>query len=456
MLFSMILIQSALGSVSVFNPQSLKDQFPVGIASSLGNFGNPPYGTSIIGNLLYFEATKACNPIFETNPLLENQNVILMVDRGDCSFAIKVKHAQDWGAKSVIVVNNVANQNVDKIIMKDNGLGGNLFIPAFLISQEDGLIIKESLIVSEAISLVLNFEMPTLPGHVYLNLWMSSGNLPSLTFLQEFSSIGTQLTKKNSEFTPHYVAIKCLACEENNFEIEHDDCLGGGRYCAPDPDGPGPVSGRMVVQENLRQMCMFEQLENDSDYSRWFLFQKDFATTCISNKFNKECSIELMKDYNFDTEKVENCYKKSFIKGFEDSLGQNTALDLEFEIWKGNGLHFYPALIINGQLYRGDMENSAVLSGICSGYQIKYKPEFCFANSGSILEGFSKLAVFTILFIFFLAVFGILLIYRHFAKKKLERDINKQVNLAVSQYYALSDISYIKNKNRPPEADSFN
>ena len=54
--------------------------------------------------------------------------------------------------------------------MKDNGLGGNLFIPAFLISQEDGLIIKESLIVSEAISLVLNFEMPTLPGHVYLNL----------------------------------------------------------------------------------------------------------------------------------------------------------------------------------------------------------------------------------------------------------------------------------------------
>ena len=120
---------------------------------------------------------------------------------------------------------------------------------------------------------------------------MSYGNLPSLTFLQEFSSIGTQLTKKNSEFTPHYVAIKCLACEENNFEIEHDDCLGGGRYCATDPDGPGPVSGRMVVQENLRQMCMFEQLENDSDYSRWFLFQKDFATTCISNKFNKECSI---------------------------------------------------------------------------------------------------------------------------------------------------------------------
>ena len=54
--------------------------------------------------------------------------------------------------------------------MKDNGLGGNLFIPAFLISQEDGAKIKSSYKNYKDVTLVLNFEMPTSPGHVYLNL----------------------------------------------------------------------------------------------------------------------------------------------------------------------------------------------------------------------------------------------------------------------------------------------
>ena len=170
MFFLILALPLISATISVYSPQSLKDKFPQGIKGSLGNFGNPPYATSIVGHLWYPQPSKACEPLYSDNPYPENENVIIMVDRGDCSFVIKVKHAQDRGAKAVIVVNNVANQNVDKIIMKDNGLGGNLFIPAFLISQEDGTKIKSSYKNYKDVTLVLNFEMPTSPGHVYLNL----------------------------------------------------------------------------------------------------------------------------------------------------------------------------------------------------------------------------------------------------------------------------------------------
>ena len=31
-----------------------------------------------------------------------------------------------------------------------------------------------------------------------------------------------------------------------------------GKYCAEDPDGGGPVTGRDVVHESLRQLCIYE------------------------------------------------------------------------------------------------------------------------------------------------------------------------------------------------------
>ena len=39
--------------------------------------------------------------------------------------------------------------------------------------------------------------------------------------------------------------------------IIHPDCFSGGRYCAPDPDMAGPRSGKDIVEEDLRQMCIF-------------------------------------------------------------------------------------------------------------------------------------------------------------------------------------------------------
>ncbi len=54
----------------------------------------------------------------------------------------------------------------------------------------------------------------------------------------------------------HFVTNVCVFCRAVDFHTNSEDCTNGGRYCAPDPDFTGPLTGRDVVLENLKQMCL--------------------------------------------------------------------------------------------------------------------------------------------------------------------------------------------------------
>lgn len=53
---------------------------------------------------------------------------------------------------------------------------------------------------------------------------------------------------------PKYVLWYCLACKLDKYKGHSDNpnCVSHGRYCAPDPDGKGPATGKNVVIEDLR------------------------------------------------------------------------------------------------------------------------------------------------------------------------------------------------------------
>lgn len=82
----------------------------------------------------------ACNPLDALNALAVAGNIAL-VDRGVCGFAVKVKNAQNAGAKAVIVVENVAGG-------PPTGLGGTdptVTIPSVRVTLDDGNLIKAAL-----------------------------------------------------------------------------------------------------------------------------------------------------------------------------------------------------------------------------------------------------------------------------------------------------------------------
>ena len=138
---------AALG-ISGPNAGPAAGTYQVGTAS----FGPPLTTTGVSGQLMPVVDQAngtglACNALDATNALAVNGNIAL-VDRGTCSFVIKVKNLQNAGAIGVVVADNVAGS-------PPPGLGGSdatITIPAVRITLDDGNRIKAQLVNRTAIS----------------------------------------------------------------------------------------------------------------------------------------------------------------------------------------------------------------------------------------------------------------------------------------------------------------
>ena len=61
----------------------------------------------------------------------------MIADRGDCSFVDKVRNMEDAGVAVGIVV-DFNNEDVEGVVMSDDGTGAGIRIPSMLIGKADG------------------------------------------------------------------------------------------------------------------------------------------------------------------------------------------------------------------------------------------------------------------------------------------------------------------------------
>lgn len=61
----------------------------------------------------------------------------MIADRGGCSFVEKVRNMEDAGAAVGIVV-DYTDENIETVVMSDDGTGNGIRIPSMLISKKDG------------------------------------------------------------------------------------------------------------------------------------------------------------------------------------------------------------------------------------------------------------------------------------------------------------------------------
>merc|ERR1719456_2210119 len=84
-------------------------------------------------------------------------------------------------------------------------------------------------------------------------MWMSAAAEELRQFIKDFEPIREELGW-NLAFYPHYHVISLPTKDyNNNCWDENAD------YCTEDPDGPGPVTGRDVLEESVRQLCILEK-----------------------------------------------------------------------------------------------------------------------------------------------------------------------------------------------------
>jgi hypothetical protein len=108
-----------------------------------------PYGYYMTGRLFYdidnIDSDYACKPIKTItvdHDIGSDKFPIVMVDRSNCTFVTKARNVQNIGGRIALIVNN-NNEDINNIIMADDGTGNDINIQAVLISLEDGEKIKQ-------------------------------------------------------------------------------------------------------------------------------------------------------------------------------------------------------------------------------------------------------------------------------------------------------------------------
>ncbi|WP_332853556.1 PA domain-containing protein [Duganella sp. S19_KUP01_CR8] len=134
-------LQQGTPVLTMLAPAGIAGIIQVGTAS----FGPPLASPGVTGEVMPVVDTPpdrglACAPLSPANALAVNGKIAL-IDRGTCTFVVKVKNAQDAGAIGVIIADNAAGA-------PPPGLGGTdpgIVIPAVRITLDDGIRLKAAL-----------------------------------------------------------------------------------------------------------------------------------------------------------------------------------------------------------------------------------------------------------------------------------------------------------------------
>merc|ERR1719162_1929301 len=84
---------------------------------------------------------------------------------------------------------------------------------------------------------------------------MNSASKESMKFLKEFSPRRKALNEV-VKFQPHYAVFGMPSTDPSVYRDLCSDT--SGAYCAEDPDGSGSVTGKDVLEEDVRQLCIHE------------------------------------------------------------------------------------------------------------------------------------------------------------------------------------------------------
>jgi len=362
------------------------------IDGSTATFGAPFYGERVLGQLVFGESSnpaadhshcrdqdyqipKPDDSEAKTHEKVQAKLInIVIVRRGGCSFVTKVRVAQAKGAHAVVIVDrassNLTALDIQHIIVADDGYGSQVTVPSILISHAEGEKLILATRQSDPVIVELAWDVPT-NQIVQVDLWMSSASQESNRFLKEFEPKRKQLLNA-LQFTPHY-HVFAMAGSNDYHELCSDT---SAKYCAEDPDGPAAVTGKMVLDEDVRQMCIHELHKTDKEvdkyigiingsnnpfysaeywnYVKIFLDECPLEGTKPEKRFGEECSIRVMKKVSIDPNRVAACVSSSYEERLAKSRA-NTA-------WSPR------AIRINGWRYNGQLDADLVSRAICSGF----------------------------------------------------------------------------------------
>jgi hypothetical protein len=230
-------------------------------------FGTPPYGGKISANVYYADSTLCSYPVdrtagYPSRPIDKTTGkmpfwpspYILMVDRGNCTFVEKVRHAQFSGAAAVLIADNkclcsdldcveVTGSNCESYepVMTDpSGSAGDITIPSFLVGKIDSDAFKAELIADHPVHVEMSWGLPRPDGRVEYEIWTKPFEAAGQQLLLSWAPIAKALGNRAS-LTPHIaLSLETIkGCQKGGIWDDFGEaggmctlsCTNGGRYC---------------------------------------------------------------------------------------------------------------------------------------------------------------------------------------------------------------------------------
>lgn len=318
---------------------------------------------------------------------------IFLVRRGKCSFTTKVKIAYKKGAHAVIIVDrddsSLTTASLKNIIVGDDGYGDTIHIPSVLIAKREG---NDLIIASKKSEVIVQLSWSVPTNHIVdVDLWMSSGSKESQLFLKNFAPRRKKLNEVMS-FTPHYAVFSMPSSDPSVYQELCSDTT--GQYCAEDPDASGDITGRDVLDENVRQLCIHDltkvpmasrqeaadaavkaaeessksgNVRGSGSKTTAVLFSEPYwnyvekiSDRCPvdglaeESKFGYTCSKKLMTELGIDTMRVDKCVMETKSEKLKDQR--------DHQAWSPK------ALRINGWRYTGMLDADLATRAVCAGF----------------------------------------------------------------------------------------
>ncbi|CAA7391575.1 T9SS-dependent M36 family metallopeptidase [Chryseobacterium fistulae] len=120
----------------------------------LAEFGSALNGTGVTANVVLPAIFDGCSAM----PVGSLAGKIGLIERGNCSFVVKVKNAQNAGAAAVIIYNNATNGSA---LISMGGSDATITIPSVLITNDEGVYIKSEIAANMNVNVTLKNDPST-------------------------------------------------------------------------------------------------------------------------------------------------------------------------------------------------------------------------------------------------------------------------------------------------------
>lgn len=452
-----LVLGSALASVTVMAPATLRAKYDQAkFDQRISSFGKVPYGHTIVGVAKTPFPIDACADS-TTVSYTGTEPLILIVQRGTCSFLQKVVNAQKLKAAAVLIVNDF-NKTLDYIVpFSGENEAANIRIPSSLINYDEGSYLISDLHYQDTeVILAIGYEIKTAEkAEVVFRMKTNDFTLFETIFA---------LQSMYPALTPLVNLAPALDIYPGTATQANKDCLKDYVACTDSRPEATEKKDKLLF-EMLRQACILVASDNKPD--NWRTYASEFYNNCLVKPGDskqgsyvpdlEKCSKGILEK---SLPSLVEAHKKCMSAiGEADALDPKSALanylriNTDYQLMVTSPID--QSVMINGQVMYGEVSTTSVLKEICAG--LIHKPEECtkIDKTDKIIVNQTGKFTLAMAIIFFLKmvlvgaiiVVGFYLCYKIKLKKDFAKMLNSKEGAPTAQQEADSVLnSYFANK----------